>query len=270
MSVETQHLAYEDHIVADWPAPDHVLAVTTTRLGGVSEPPYHSLNLAHHVGDDAAAVEQNRRRLTELAGTDGPVQWLKQVHGTTVFVPGQIKDDARVPEADAVVLTEPGTAGAVMTADCLPVFFCSDSGRCAGVAHAGWRGLAAGVLERSLEAMAVPASTVHVWLGPAIGPCHFEVGEDVRQAFMRRAGSNRQLEAEFQQAFVAVPGDGQQKWLADLYALAASVLRSVGIRSIQGGGFCTYCDNRFFSYRQQSVTGRMASLICLKPASLST
>ena len=270
MSAETRHLAFDDHILADWPAPDHVLALTTTRRGGVSESPYKSLNLAHHVGDVTAAVEQNRRCLTDMAGIVGPVQWLRQVHGTGVHVPDPINTNAAVPEADAVVLMQPGMAGAVMTADCLPVFFCSETGHCAGVAHAGWRGLAAGVLERALEKMAVPASAVHVWLGPAIGPCHFEVGEDVLQAFMNRAGSDRQLQVAFQGAFVPVPDAQPQKWLADLYALSASVLRSLGVNSIHGGGFCTYCDDRFFSYRQQSVTGRMASLIYLKPASLAT
>ncbi len=264
MSDENRHMAFDDHILADWPAPDHVLALTTTRRGGFSGSPYKSLNLAHHVGDAAAAVERNRRRLTDLAGIVGPVQWLRQVHGTDVHVPDP-NNNATVPEADAVVLIESGTAGAVMTADCLPVFFCSRSGHCAGVAHAGWRGLAAGVLERTLEKMAVPASEVHVWLGPAIGPCHFEVGEDVLQAFMNRAGSDRELQVVFQRAFVPVHSPQQQKWLADLYGLSSAILHSVGVHSIHGGGFCTYCDERFFSYRRQPVTGRMASLICLKP-----
>lgn len=236
-------------IVPDWPMPPGVRAVVTTRLGGVSQPPYDSLNLATHVGDAPAAVDENRRLLREGLNLPAEPLWLEQVHGIMVC-------DAHGPAdgrcADAAYADQPGVVLAVMTADCLPVFFASRDGREIGVAHAGWRGLEAGVLEATLDRFDAPASEIVAWLGPAIGPAAFEVGDEVRAAFMAH-------DTEAGKAFVpARPGH----WLADIYCLARQRLAARGVTSAYGGDLCTVSDPaRFYSYRRDGVTGRMASLI---------
>lgn len=251
-------------IHAQWPAPDNVVALSTTRRGGVSKAPYDSFNLAHHVDDDAGSVARNRELLATAAGVKGPIQWLQQVHSSRVIT-ADARVGSNIPEADAVILKQPGAAGAVLTADCLPVFFASRDGKLAAVAHAGWRGLAAGILQETVAALAVAPDELTVWLGPAIGQCHFEVGDDVRSAFMELAASPAQ-EGAFAAAFEPVVSAAvHNKWMADLYVLARLILADSGIVSVSGGGLCTFCDDRFYSFRENAVTGRMASLIFLKP-----
>lgn len=238
-------------IVPQWPAPENVRAVQTVRTGGYSLPPWASFNLAGHVGDDPAHVAANRQLLA--AHLPHPPCWLEQVHGTTVV------DAAAAPSgsiADASFSHGPGSVCVVMTADCLPVLFCARNGSAVAAAHAGWRGLQAGVLEQTLAALAVPPEDVLAWLGPAIGPENFEVGGEVRAAFMATDG-------EAQRAFrPGAPG----KWWCDLYLLARQRLEKAGVRHIYGGEECTVADSaRFFSYRRDGVTGRMASLIWLQP-----
>lgn len=234
-------------IEPDWPAPAGVHALVSTRAGGASRPPYASLNLGDHVGDDPAAVALNRRRLRAFL-PDEP-KWLVQVHGTAVAQADQLQGPV---EADAAVAFMPGTVCAVLTADCLPVLFCDRGGTRVAAAHAGWRGLAAGVLAASVAAMRCDAAEVLAWLGPAIGPQAFEVGEEVREAFVR------DLPAAAAAFLPGQPG----KWLADIYQLARLRLARAGVREVYGGGLCTYADQaRFYSYRRDGATGRMASLI---------
>lgn len=233
-------------IVPDWPAPAKVRALVTTRHGGVSRGPYESLNLATHVGDDPAAVARNRERLRAHLPAE-PV-WLGQVHGTRVQDASQ--GSAR---ADAAYARKRELVCAVMTADCLPVLFCDRHANVVAAAHAGWRGLAAGVLEATVSAMAAQPEDILAWLGPAIGPHSFAVGDEVRAKFVEADSASTA-------AFVR-QGD---RWLADLYALARLKLHAVGIERIFGGGACTFRDReRFFSYRRDGETGRMASLVWL-------
>ncbi len=237
----------------DWPAPARVRALSTTRSGGVSLPPYDSLNLGVHVGDQPADVAANRAVLRgELPGEPC---WLNQVHGTRVV---DAAHPDGVPDADAVVSRSAGAVCVVMTADCLPVLLCDRAGSVVGAAHAGWRGLQGGVIEATVAAMQVPPSEVIAWLGPAIGPTAFEVGDEVRAAFVADAAA---AALAFQPS--ATPG----KWLADIYLLARQRLQALGVNSVSGGDLCTVTDRqRFFSYRRDGVTGRMASLIWLDPA----
>jgi YfiH family protein len=231
----------------DWPAPSNIRALVTTRIGGVSQPPYDSFNLASHVGDTPEAVAANRAML-RLHCPSEP-KWLSQVHGNAVA-----RADAIVSpvEADASVAFESGTVCAVLTADCLPVLFCNRPGSRVAAAHAGWRGLAAGVLEASVAAMQCKAGDILAWLGPAIGPQAFEVGDEVREVFVRDLP---EAEAAF------VPGQSG-KWLADIYRLARLRLARAGVVDVYGGGLCTYTDHElFYSYRRDGNTGRMASLI---------
>ena len=239
-----------DHvIVPDWPAPARVHALQTTRGGGFSRAPYDSLNLGDHVGDDPLAVAANRQSLNGLV--PGEPLWLRQVHGSEVVL---AEAAGCMPSADAAVSRCSNAVCAVMTADCLPVFFCDDAASVVGVAHAGWRGLAAGVLEATIRTMRSEPRHLMAWLGPAIGPRAFEVGDEVRAAFTGHA-------AMAAQAFVPA-ADG--KWLADIYLLARQRLRGAGVARVYGGEYCTYTDaQRFFSYRRNGRTGRMASLIWL-------
>lgn len=237
-------------IVPEWSAPESVKTLVSTRVGGVSQGRYGSLNLGDHVGDDPLAVEQNRRLFSR--GLPSEPKWLTQVHGKTVV---QVEHADVAPEADAAVAHGVGEVCVIMTADCLPVLLCDDNGSVVGAAHAGWRGLAAGVLEETVKAMACPAQAIQAWLGPAIGPAAFEVGDEVREAFI---GTH----ASAAQAF-AVRGPG--KWLADIYLLATQQLERLGVRHVSGGGYCTYSDPaRFFSYRRDGTTGRMAACIWLE------
>ncbi len=263
-------------IVPDWPAPSQVRAVSTTRTGGVSTGVYASLNLAAHVGDVAECVEENRRRLCVVLDLHKQPHWLKQVHGAQVATIGHIKNPlfpTNVGErvgvrggaeatqeirfmatADTAITQSIGEVCVVLTADCLPVLFCDRSGHTVVAAHAGWRGMAAGVLEAAIAVMRTPPENILTWLGPAIGPSVYEVGEEVRVALT-------QDQPQAEQAFDTASNG---KWLCDLYLLASQRLRRMGIRHIYGGGFCTFTDkDRFFSYRRDGECGRMGTLIWL-------
>ncbi|MGC3981961.1 MAG: peptidoglycan editing factor PgeF [Steroidobacteraceae bacterium] len=235
---------------ADWPAPANVRTASTLRIGGVSQPPFDTLNLGSHVGDSAEAVLTNRARLADALRLPGEPCWLNQVHGTAV-VEAAVRSTPAT--ADACVTRSPGKVCAIMTADCLPVLFCSRDGDRVAAAHAGWRGLAGGVLESTVSALNLPGSQLLAWLGPAIGPQAFEVGDEVRIAFTSQ-------DVAAAQAFQ--PSHRPGHWLADLYLLARQHLARLGVTAVYGGGFCTYTDEaRFFSYRRDGRTGRMASLI---------
>lgn len=238
-----------DCLVPDWTAPPGVRALQTLRTGGCSPAPWASFNLGDHVGDDPARVTANRAELRQALPAE-PL-WLTQVHGTTVV------DAALAPQgvsADASFATQPGQVCAVMTADCLPVLFCDRAGTIVAAAHAGWRGLLDGVLENTIAALQVVPGDLLAWLGPAIGPECFEVGDEVRAAFVAR-------DAEVAGCFRA----HGSKWLADIYALARQRLLQAGVTAISGGGACTVSDaERYFSYRRDGVTGRMATLIWLE------
>jgi YfiH family protein len=236
-------------IKPNWPVAAHIHAAVSLRTGGVSQGAYASLNLAAHVQDEPAAVAQNRRLIQDYLQLPSAPVWLQQVHGVKVIKADNIS--TLVPIADASYTDQPGVVCAVLTADCLPVLFCGDQGRVIAAAHAGWRGLQAGILTETLKQMGCQA--VLAWLGPAIGPQHFEVGDEVRQLFVDDNPAT-------QQAFKAYkPG----KWLADIYQLARINLAELGVEAIYGGGLCTVADSaRFYSYRRDGAdTGRMASLI---------
>lgn len=253
---------------ADWPAPPGVMAFTTLRHGaGTSAPPFDAFNLGNvraGNGDDPAAVAANRAALVEVARLPAPPRWLRQVHGTGVLRLDQplpradaAQERRRMeaePEADAVVSDVPGVPLAILTADCLPVLFAARDGSEVGAAHAGWRGLAAGVLEHTLAAMRTAPANLLAWLGPAAGPQAYEVGAEVRAAFVER-------DAAAAGAFIATrPGH----WHVDLYLLARQRLQAAGVAAaaISGGGLCTISDpQRFFSHRRDARTGRMATVI---------
>jgi hypothetical protein len=238
-----------DWLIPDWPAPAQVKACVTTRAGGVSLAPFDSLNLGDHVEDSPEAVLENRRRLTEAFHIQPA--WLRQVHGVSVVE----ADPGRIAEADGSWTSTPGIACTSMTADCLPALFCNRAGTRVAAAHAGWRGLAAGVLEAAVESLETEPADVLVWLGPAIGPQAFEVGPEVREAFVQQLPSTAQ-------AFV--PSRNPGKFMADIYQLARLRLAARGVTAVYGGGFCTVSDPRFFSYRRSPCTGRFASLIWLE------
>ncbi|MCP1645906.1 YfiH family protein [Pseudomonas citronellolis] len=236
-------------LIPDWPAPANVRACVSTRAGGVSQAPFDSFNLGDHVGDEPAAVAENRRRLEQAQGCRPA--WLSQVHGIEVVE----ADPSRVATADANWSATPGIACAVLTADCLPALFCDRAGTRVAAAHAGWRGLAGGVLEATLDRLAVPADEVLVWLGPAIGPQAFEVGPEVREAFL---ADHAEAEAAF------VPSVNAGRYMADIYQLARIRLAARGVTAVYGGGLCTFSDTeRFYSYRRNPRTGRQASLVWL-------
>ncbi len=238
-----------DWIVPDWPAPARVRAFVTTRAGGVSRGEHASLNLGERCGDDPGHVAANRAAVRRHLPAEP--RWLAQVHGRAV-ADLDAAGEAGPPVADAAVTSVPGRVAVVLTADCLPVFLCREDGSRVAVAHAGWRGLAAGVLENAAAAAGAPASRVIAWLGPAIGPAAFEVGPEVREAFVavhREAGA----------AFVPRAGG---KYLADLYALARQRLAGAGVAEVHGGGYCTYTEaDRFFSYRRAKASGRLGAFI---------
>jgi len=241
-----------DWIVPDWPAPAHVRALQTTRVGGESAGPYATFNLGSQVGDDARAVAANRARLRAAAGLPAQPAWLDQVHDRRVVTLPAPPDERR---ADAAIARRHGEICAVLTADCLPVLLCADDASEVAVAHGGWRGLAAGVVEACVRSFQAPPARLLAWLGPAIGPRAFEVGPEVREAF---ADEDPACDEAF------APGAKPGKWLADLYALARRRLAAAGVTRVYGGGLCTYSDpDRFFSYRRDGRCGRMASLIWL-------
>jgi YfiH family protein len=230
--------------------PSGVRAAVTTRTGGVSRAPFDSLNLAAHVGDDAEAVAENRRRVREALSLPSEPAWLEQVHGDAVVVlPGG--EGAR---ADAAITFSRGHVCAVLVADCLPVFLASRNGDCVGIAHAGWRGLAAGVIEATIAAFDRDPGGLVAWLGPSIGAGAFEVGPEVREAFVAQDAA---AGAEFR------PGRSR-RWMADLPGLARRRLAAAGVGAVAASGFCTASQpDRFFSYRRDGVTGRMAALAWL-------
>jgi len=239
-----------DWIVPDWPLVSGVRSFCTTRIGGNSQGPWRSMNLGLKCGDEPEQVNRNRVILRQELPAD-PI-WLRQVHGTSVHRASSTRE-AGCPEADAVVARHLLQVCAILTADCLPVVFCNRQGTEVAAAHAGWRGLCAGVLEETVRTMFSPAVDLQAWLGPAIGPQAYEVGEDVRTAFLQHDAS----------AETAFRKQGEL-WLLDLYAVARQRLEQVGVRNISGGNFCTFSDpERFFSYRRDGVTGRMATLIWL-------
>jgi YfiH family protein len=237
----------------DWPAPKGVRALSTCRggigNGGESHGPYAEFNLGDHVGDVADAVAENRRRLRAWAGLPDEPAWLNQVHGTTVVDLDQ--PGPRGP-ADGAAAVGRGKVCAILTADCLPVIFTTDTGDRVAAAHAGWRGLAAGIIEATVKALNTPARHLLAWLGPAIGPQHFEVGAEVREAFVA-------VDPGSATAFVP---NAQGRFLADLYGLARRRLENLGLSRIYGGGECTFSrPDRYYSYRRDGVTGRQATLI---------
>ena len=236
-----------------WPARARVRAVVTTRHGGVSEGRYGSFNLATHCGDELSHVLENRRRLTS-AYRIPPVCWLDQVHGREVIDTAEAS--SQPPSADASLSRSAALACAILTADCLPVLMCDRDGTVVGAAHCGWRGLAAGVLGALVRRLNVPGDDLLAWLGPAIGPAHYQIGEDVREALLDSIPAS--------DISVAVtPSSDSNRWQADLYAVARAQLNALGVTAVFGGGFCTYRETRFYSYRRDGVTGRIASLIWL-------
>lgn len=239
-----------DPIIPDWPAPPAVRAAFTTRAGGVSSGPHGGLNLGGNCGDDPAAVALNRQRLAAALDLPGEPQWLRQVHGTRVLVLPQATVE---PEADGVFATEAGVVCAVQSADCLAVLFCDDRATVVAAAHAGWRGLAAGVLEATVAALPVSPDRLLAWIGPAIGPEAFEVGAEVPAAFVA---------VDPAAASCFRPGTQPGKYRGDLFALARQRLTRAGLTRIHGGGISTHADpGRFYSFRRDGVCGRMAALI---------
>lgn len=238
-------------IVPEWPLPPGVAACSSTRIGGISSGPYASLNLGAHCGDNLDDVEENRRRLFADARMPSAPVWLEQVHGEAVL---RLRDEPYASKrADAAWSDTPGLVCAVMTADCLPVLFCNQAGSEVAAAHAGWRGLCGGVLEQTVAHFKDRPENIMAWLGPAIGPQAFEVGNDVRDAFIAKDNSA-------ERAFRPVG----EKYFADIYQLARQRLNNAGVTKIYGGDRCTFTEKRdFFSYRRDRITGRMASFIWL-------
>ncbi|MFJ5431045.1 purine nucleoside phosphorylase YfiH [Pectobacterium actinidiae] len=238
-------------IYPDWPLPESVKSCSTTRIGGCSRAPYDSLNMGNHVGDEPAHVTANRQTLVKMAGLPAMPYWLEQVHGTDVIRIGGASPTSVC--GDAAYTDKKGKVCAVMTADCLPVLFCAINGDEVAAAHAGWRGLHAGVLEETLACFRAQPEQIMAWLGPAIGPDAFEVGPEVRDAFIQHDMA----------AASAFRPEGN-KFFADIYQLASLRLRAAGVTQIFGGNTCTVSEpHKFFSYRRDGVTGRMASLIWL-------
>lgn len=235
-------------IPAEWPAPPGIVAGTTTRSGGVSEGPYASMNLGAHVGDDPARVAENRRRFVAGCGLGASPDWLNQVHGTAVRIAGE----PAPLDADAAIAREPGATVAVLTADCLPILLCAKDGDEIAAIHAGWRGLAAGVIAAAVSRMTTSPPQLLAWIGPAISQPAFEVGGEVREAFVAADPGAESCFLENERG----------RWQADLHALAARQLGALGVAAVHGGGFCTYADSeRFFSYRRDGQCGRMATFI---------
>jgi polyphenol oxidase len=236
----------------DWPMKATVRALSTHRSGGVSGAPFASLNLGDHVGDLAAAVAGNRRLLLEAAGLPAEPEWLRQVHGVEV---ADLDAPGASAQADAAFTRHPGRVCAILTADCLPIMLAAESGDLVAAVHAGWRGLSLGVIEAAVRALKVPPGGLMAWLGPAIGPLHFEVGAEVREALLKGDPG----------AQAAFAPNARGRFMADLGQLARRRLAALGVSRVYGGGQCTYADQeRYFSYRRDGVTGRQATLIWLQ------
>jgi YfiH family protein len=249
----------------DWPAPRGLRAAFALRAGGVSAPPWDSLNVGIHVGDEPAAVLENRRRLCAALELPGEPLWLDQVHGCEVVDADAMHGVAARPRGDAVVAARPGVVCAIQVADCLPVLFASRDGRHLGAAHAGWRGLASGVLEATVQALPVPATELMAWLGPAIGPASFEVGDEVREAFC--AQPHPEPAGHAGDPAVAFCRNERSRWQCDLYVLARQRLAAAGVHSVWGGGEDTCADpERYFSHRRGAPTGRHVALLWLDTA----
>ncbi len=250
-------------ITPEWPAPPHVRSCITTRLGGVSNEPYATLNLGLHVGDDATSVLKNRQALEQQLQLAHAPQWLEQIHGVKVI---HAKTDGLVRTADGSYTNQAGVVCTVMTADCLPIFLCDKQGTQVAVVHCGWRSLAKGICARALQKFGANGKEINghdiiAYLGPAISQRHFEVGVDVLDAFFKSARTPTQQE---QIAAAFIPGNRPLHFYADIYALARAELESLGVTAVYGGDYCTYAqDALFFSYRRDGKTGRMASLIWL-------
>jgi YfiH family protein len=244
---------FEQCIIPGWPAPANVKALQTTRRGGISGTPYDSFNLGNHVGDEPLAVERNRILLNTLLPSE-PV-WLEQSHG--IVVVNADRADC-VPQADACIARHRAAVCVVMTADCLPILLCDQQGSVVGAAHAGWKGLAAGVIEATVRAMNVAPQNLMAWLGPAISQQAFKVGHEVHAAFIA-------AHPQAASAFIPAPKEEGKKWFADIYALARLRLNALGITKIYGGDRCTYRERElFFSYRRDGTTGRMGTFIWLE------
>lgn len=242
-----------DLIIPHWPAPHWIKAYTTTRYGGFSQAPFDSLNVGLHVGDDPNCVTKNRQLLQSSLGLKKQLLWLEQVHGNIVI---SADHPTNIFTADAIYSKKEHAVCAIQTADCLPLLICSVSSYCIAAVHAGWKGLNNGVIENTILALECPPRDLLVWLGPAIGPEAFIVGEDVVQAFIEK-------DHAAQTAFHYI---GRNKWQANLYKLAKQHLHKLGINTVYGGEYCTYTDQkRFFSYRRDHVTGRMLSFIWINP-----
>jgi len=253
-----------DYIIPNWPAPENVRACITTRAGGVSVGAYASNNFGTHVGDSRTEVEKNREALCKHLRLDKTPQWLEQVHGIKIVA---AKSDDLVRTADASFSTETGQACVVMTADCLPIFLCDTSApknRASQVAvlHCGWRSLAKGICAKAIQKFSCAPQQLMAYLGPAISQKHFEVGVDVLEAFFKSARSAEHADAI---ASAFIPGQRPLHFYADIYELARAELKSLGVDAIYGGDYCTYEQaERFYSYRRDGVTGRMAHLIWLE------
>ncbi len=244
-------------LTPDWPAPAEVVAISSTRQGGLSLPPFDGLNMGQHVGDQPSAVAENRRQLLLACPGLQSIHWLNQVHGTTVV---DATGDSQ-PDADACYSTTAGIGCAVMTADCLPLLICDRLGGQVAAVHAGWRGLAAGVVEATVEQFAADPEQLLVWLGPAISPLNFEVGAEVREQFLRTSAALQRPACEA--AFVEAGQPGQ--YYADIYQLARLRLQALGVEAVYGGSRCTYGERQyFFSYRRDGSCGRMASVIYIR------
>ncbi len=245
--------------IPDWPAPENVIACITTRKGGHSAPPYGHNNLGVHVGDSLEKVQQNRRELCDTLGLVKLPQWLEQIHGVKVV---NAKNDGLVRTADGSYSNEPGQACVVMTADCLPILLCDQKGTQVAAIHCGWRSLAKGITTRALDKFTCPPKNILAYLGPAISQAKFEVGMEVLEAFFKAARSAKHAD-DIAKAFISAQRPFH--FYADIYALARAELRALGVTQIYGGGACTYSDSeRFYSYRRDGVTGRMASVIWLQ------
>ncbi|MEP4487279.1 MAG: peptidoglycan editing factor PgeF [Halioglobus sp.] len=259
-------MAESPWLLPQWPAPPNILALSTKRVGGASEPPFSSLNLALHVGDDPPAVRCNREILQSKLPKGVAVQWLQQVHGVNVVnaTPESSSTDLHLgPEADACWTSSAGVACAVLTADCLPILLCDRDGGYVAAVHAGWRGLLAGVVEATVAASPIDPPALMAWLGPHIGQQAFEVGEEVRDAFLAEAAAFGGRD-KVSECFLVAPRAGH--WLANLEGLAAMKMESMGIMGIYRSNSCTFGeDDRYFSYRRDGDTGRMASLILINP-----